>query len=1019
VVGASSNPTVGAGLVAVLFSDVVQSTELWVRLGEVRADELRRRLRSSSDRVVAASHGTVVKDTGDGIMATFPTASACIDAAVELQRVSTQVGRASGVSDLQIRVGASIGEATREAEDWFGTPVIEAARLCAAADAGQILVHDTIALLARRAEHEARPLGTRPLKGLPEPVPIREIPWAVAPSSQAALPPMLRLPQDALPFVGRSSALAALQRARTKMTSEHLVVVSGEPGVGKTRLVSEFASDWGTAGGLVLGTWFSESGESFVRSVTRLLRQLADVAPPPSWSVPLLDRLTGAVTATGQDVDPATVGDLLADWIRGCVADRPALVVLDDLHWAPQAALTLLEAMLEGLGEGPVLVVGTYRDTDLDRKHPLAGWLASRRRNERPDRIDLHGLGFDDIIGLTAGSSHAVEPQLRELCEELFRETEGNAFFVGQMIEHLRETGVLVGEPGRMAVVAGAERLGLPQGVRELVGRRLGRLPDGSEDVLALAAVQGRSFSIAVTTTALSGGTDRVVEVFDTATRAGLIEPIAGSLDRLQFVHAIVRETLLDELPALRRCRLHLDIGRALDALTPRAGGLAALDIARHFLEGAALGGLPRAVDLIERDAYTWYDHVGELLALIDGALAAAAEVGLDDRRLVQLHRLFALAASVFGDRKESGRDSFRTAVALARATGDTDLLAETASFAPFAPFGIDPELTALAAEVLPFVPPTSAAALQLRTTVNMMAAMIAPPGVDPAAEAFEILRLAELHGIPLNPMPMGPAVHWSADLARLRRSNLGYLGNIWAAVREGLRVGQAVVDDEIRLMRRAAPLQRAILMQAQSLLALARGDIDESARLTDLVQEYAGHDPMVALGVPSQRAAQARWRGDLATEEALLRPILPFLPYPRMLALAEAGFRERAGDRSGARAEFDRAWADGPHTLGRDWFYTLTLSLFAELAVTLELPERCGVLESLLTPYDGQFLLTTCTELVGSAAWYLGGLARTQGRIDDAVAHYERALAFETANGAVLMAARTRADLDDLRSRR
>ncbi len=1007
------------GLVAVLFSDVVQSTDLWVRLGEVRADGLRRRLRSSADRVVAASHGTVVKDTGDGVMATFPTASACIDAAVELQRVSSQVARASGVGELRIRVGASIGEASREGDDWFGTPVIEAARLCAAADAGQILVHETIAVLARRAEHEARPLGVRALKGLPEPVPVREIPWAVAPSALAALPPMLRPPQDSLPFVGRSDALAGLQRARTKTATDHLVVVSGEPGVGKTRLVGEFASDWSAGGGVVVGTWFNESGESFVRSVTRVLRQLAEVAPPPPWSAPLLDCLTGASTGAGLDIDPMAVGDVLAAWVGTAATDRPVLVVLDDLQWAPQAALTMLEALLEGLDESPVLVVGTYRDTDLDRRHPLADWLAMRRRNLRPERIDLQGLGLDDVVELVAGTSRPVDAALAELCEELFRETEGNAFFVGQMIEHLRETGVLLGEPGRLAVVAGAERAGLPQGVRELVGRRLGRLPEGSEDVLALAAVQGRSFSVAVTATALAGGLERVVEVFDAASGSGLIEPVAGSLDRFQFVHALVRDTLLEEIPPLRRCRLHVEIGRALDTLTPQADGSDALAIARHHLEGAALGGLPRAVDLIERNALTWRAHqAAELLEVVRVALAAAREVGLDDRRLVQLHRLAVVPAQMSSD-LDAAHESFRTAVALARTTGDPVLLAETVSFAPFPVLGVDVQLSALVAEVLPLVPPTSPPALRLRLTASQVRSMVAPPGFDPAAEFFEIVGLAQAQGVELQTWRAGLALHPFPDLAPLRRLELSYLANIWVAAREGLIVGQAVLDGEARLLRRATPLQHGILAQARSMLALARGELDEAARLTDLVEEYAGSDPMFALGVPLQRAAQARWRGDPVGEEELLLPALPFLPYPRLVALVGSRLRLLAGDRAGALARFEEAWADGAHTLGRDWTYTQALTAFAELAAALELPDHCRELDVLLRPYDGQFMLATCIEITGSASWYLGLLARAQGRLDEALACFERALAFETANGAVLMAERTRADLDDLRSRR
>jgi tetratricopeptide (TPR) repeat protein len=138
---------------------------------------------------------------------------------------------------------------------------------------------------------------------------------------------------------------------------------------------------------------------------------------------------------------------------------------------------------------------------------------------------------------------------------------------------------------------------------------------------------------------------------------------------------------------------------------------------------------------------------------------------------------------------------------------------------------------------------------------------------------------------------------------------------------------------------------------------------------------------------------------------------------YSALVALAEADLLDREGGREAALAVFEQAWAIGPHNLGRDWADTGTLSRFAELAARFGLADRCAELEPLVTPFDGQFILETCIELRCSVAWLLGGLAHAQGRRDEAIAHYERALALETANGAVLMAERTRADLERVRA--
>ena len=1000
---------VSAGLVAVLFTDVVASTELWSRLGDDRADDVRRRLRSASDRVVATSHGTVVKDLGDGVMATFPTASACIDAAVELQRVSGQIGRAGGVPDLRIRVGASIGEATHDDGDWFGPPVIEAARLCAVAEPSQILVHESVALMARRAEHEARPVGLTALKGLPEPVPVREIAWIAAEGS-IVLPPMLQLADNAPPFVGRSDALGRLQRARSRMAAEHFVVVSGEPGAGKTRLVSEFASDWATSGGAVVGTWFNETGDSFTRSTTRLVRQLVELLPPPNSVGPLLDALTGLGARPGGEVEPAEVGDALAAWVAAAAVDHPMLVVLDDLHWAPAPSLAMLEAFLESIGNAPALVIATYRDTDLGRSHPLGDWLASRRRDSRPERIDLHGLALDDLVGLLSGGAAQVHPQVRALAESLYRETEGNAFFVVQMIEHLRETGFVLDDDGETRVVQGGDRLGLPQGVRELVGRRLRLLPPGCDEVLAVAAVQGRMFSVAVSTRVL-GATTQVVERFDAATTAGLIEPVAGSLDRYQFVHALVRETVLDEITPLRRARLHLEIGRTLDELTPNPNLTARLEIARHHLEGAALGGLPRAVDLILVNE-TIFD-ITEWLTLARGAIAAADEIGLDDARFALLLARSGIAWLIDGDR-DSVLADVRRAVALARSTGDAELFAEVvAASSGRASFGIDPEYFSLAEEALAGIDPNSRSGVLLRSGLAHTRSFFAPPGTDPVQEYLEAEAEAGRQGFVLI-ATRHFALHAASDVRTLLdRPIEDDPFRTWPLARTDLRAAQAHLDHTARATsRHRTPLIIAAQHQMQSLLAMARGELDEAGRHTDLVAAHGGGDAMYAVGVPWQHAAIALWRGDVTTARNTLAALGPFLLYPRLVALLEADLLDRAGDRDGALAAFRTGWADGPGTLGRDWTYTGTLSRLAELAARFGLADECAILEPLLVPYDGQFVLETCIELRCSVAWLLGGLAAAQGRTAEAIDHYERALAFETTNGAVLMAERTAADL-------
>ncbi|HUC33864.1 MAG TPA: adenylate/guanylate cyclase domain-containing protein, partial [Ilumatobacteraceae bacterium] len=263
------------GLVAVAFSDVVSSTELWSRLGDARADDVRRRLHLASEEAVVAVGGTLVKDLGDGVMATFPTASASIEGAVGLQQACASVARQMAVPELQLRVGVSIGEAYREGDDWHGVPVVEAARLAAVADDGQVLVTDAVLLLARQLAHATTPLGTRELKGLPEPVRVTSIDWSPLATSDVALPSFLRRHDGDLPFTGRSAAVQQLRDSFDGAVARHLVLVSGEPGIGKTRLVGEFATEVAERGALVLALAYEEGADVYHRSLGRALRTLA------------------------------------------------------------------------------------------------------------------------------------------------------------------------------------------------------------------------------------------------------------------------------------------------------------------------------------------------------------------------------------------------------------------------------------------------------------------------------------------------------------------------------------------------------------------------------------------------------------------------------------------------------------------------------------------------------------------------------------------------------------------------
>lgn len=1014
---------------AVAFSDVVSSTELWTTLGDARADDVRRRLRSASEEAVDAVGGVVVKDLGDGLMVTFPTASASIDGAVALQRAAAGVARSSGVTDLRIRVGVSIGEATRDGGDWFGVPVVEAARLCGAADPSQILVSDSVVLLARRSEHATRSLGPRSLKGLPDPVPTSEVEWSAAVASTVPLPWFLRRHADELAFVGRESAAARLEQALAQCGHRHLVFVSGEPGVGKTRLVAEFVEHAASDGATVVGSAFEQGGDQSWRVLFAGLRELTPDHEPPSSHRPLLATvipgLAPATVAGAVEVEPFSIAEAVGAWLAAVAEGGPVVWVVDDLQWAAAPVLLVLRHLLPVLADSPVLVIGTYRDSDLDRSHPLAGWLADLRRHEPPQRIDLHGLSTEDTIAvLAARATEPLDASMLRLADEIHRETDGNAFFIGQVIDHLVETGALRLVDGQWAVTSEYERLGLPQGVREVVGRRLGQLPDGVDEVLSAAAVQGREFSLAVTCGALDVTVDRVADAFDAAERAGLIRAEAGVSGRYRFVHALVRQTLLDELSSLRRSRLHLSIASTLADRHASPTQEVALRIAGHFLDAAAVGGLPRAVDFLDRS-----DESGSsaVLDLAIRALADADDVGLDDRRRVLLHVMVAKSAWLARNDRELTDRSFAEAVRLADALDDPELFAEAvATGANAAGFGSSPEFSALAPRALAGIDPGSSAGIRLRAAMAFATMLYAPPGVDPAAEYLSLYDEADaVQRATLLVVGAGFALHSSPDVERairdhsLATSSVDLIA-IWPLMRTDLdRADAYIVAMTPRADRSGLMGIAAGARQGLAVVALARGELNEVDALIQHVQDLAGDDPMYALGVPWQRGVLAHWRGEPDVMVSIWRQISPFNPYPRLGSAALGVALADLGDLGAAHAEFDAAYADGPASVGRDWTYTGTIGALAELAARLGREREAAELDTILEPFDGQFLLDTCIHLRGSVAWLRAGLAACTGNLEEAIERYRRAEEFEATQGAHALLARTRVDLADVLLRR
>jgi class 3 adenylate cyclase/tetratricopeptide (TPR) repeat protein len=678
----------------VLFTDLVGSTELRSRLGEDSADELRRRHDVLLTEAVARNRGRVVKGLGDGIMATFAGASDAVAAAVAIQQAVDRLNRsAQTLVPLEVRVGVSAGDVTAEDDDVHGTPVIEAARLCGVAAGGEILASEMVRWLARSSAGATfTAVGSIELKGLPEPVPAVRIGWEPLASS---LPLPALLTDVGRIFVGRdaeSDRLGLLWK-EAAAGERRVALLAGEPGVGKTRLAAELAARVHDEGAAVLAGRcdedlgvpyqpFVEVLRHFVDHTVALEERLGRYGGELTRLVPeLADRVGGLSPPLSSDPETERyrLFDAVAAWLATVSADQPLLLVLDDLQWAAKPTLLLLRHVVRSPERARLLVVGTYRDTELDHDHPLLEVLADLHRQPGVERCPLTGLDQSGVAAFVAqASGQALDDDALALARAIHLETEGNPFFVREVLRHLAETEAVVRRGAGWSTRLPIEELGIPEGVREVVGKRLARLSGEANKALRAAAVVGAEFEPDLVRAAGGFEEEELISGLEEATASRLVIESAGG--RYRFAHALVRDTLYNGLSAMRRVALHRRVAEGIEAIHP-----AALDdhlpaLAHHWARaGAPAAETHKAVAYATRAgdrALAQLAH-DEAAAYYRQALDLLRSDGAGDGQRVELLISLGEARRRAGD--PAHRETLLEAAQLARERGDDDALGRAA----------------------------------------------------------------------------------------------------------------------------------------------------------------------------------------------------------------------------------------------------------------------------------------------------------------------------------------------------
>jgi len=411
-------------------------------------------------------------------------------------------------------------------------------------------------------------------------------------------------------FVGRQRELAELRSALEESLAGRgqMVMLVGEPGIGKTRTAQELTSYAQSRGSQVYwGRCYEESGappywpwvqaiRDYVQQSTpdRLQTEMGPGAADIAGIVPDIDaKLPSLPVPPALEPEQARfrLFDSITRFFKTAARSQPMVLVLDDLHWADEPSLLLLRFIAQQLQDSCILVVGCYRDVELSRQHPLSGTLAQLSREQGFQRHLLRGMSREET-GLLVEAASGIHPS-PPVVDTVYAHTDGNPYFMTELVRLLMSQGELV-ESGATT----SQGLRIPEGVREVIGQRLNRLSEPCNRVLSTAAVIGREFSLdQLGKLHEELSEDQLLEGLEEALGARLIEELPQTVGRYQFAHRLAQETLTQELSLTRRVRLHARIATGLEELYGSNTNTHAAELAYHFAQAETVTGTDKLVE--------------------------------------------------------------------------------------------------------------------------------------------------------------------------------------------------------------------------------------------------------------------------------------------------------------------------------------------------------------------------------------------------------------------------------------